>query len=76
MNQQQLGYPIVGNGRTGYSNPSYGNNNLIMNTPYDNYMGGFNNQTNLQQQQLSPQMVRQFLKLILLLKKMKITTHI
>ncbi len=53
MNQQQLGYPIVGNGRTGYSNPSYGNNSLIMNTPYDNYMGGFNNQTNLQQQQLS-----------------------
>lgn len=25
-----------------------------MNTPYDNYMGGFNNQVNLQQQQLSP----------------------
>lgn len=62
MNQQQLGYPIVGNGRTGYSNPSYGNNNLIMNTPYDNYMGGFNNQANLQQQQLSSPEERQTLK--------------
>lgn len=53
----QLGYPNVGDIQRG--NPQmmpvqypYGNNNLIMNTPYDNYMGRSVPQQNLVNQYL------------------------
>lgn len=52
LSQQQLGYPTGGAGRNIYppNQALYGGNSLIMNTPYDNYMAGYNNQQqNLQQ---------------------------
>ena len=49
---QPIGYPNLGNGLNQQTQFPYANNNLIMNTPYDNYMGRNGNSQVMQIQYL------------------------